>query len=232
MTEQTADFDILDWIESGTVARRKVDIYNDAALAEEADELQRQLDALGDDEDDPEGSVGEVSERTRIEQAMRDVYERWQASKATWTVRALSDAEIEEISGQVPLNPQPERPSRPAPLPRTATKAEREAHDREVAAYEETVGEFERGPLAEWVKHAEHVQEERALHYISTAVVSVDTARGSTGAVSVEALRKMRQAPHGKARIGKLYNAVLALTTGDTEIPVPKSLTSSENDRG
>lgn len=205
------EFDILEWIESGTVAQRSVVIYNDPAVAAEFETLQRRLDVAEKVKASGESSMGDRDEVAEILGQMDALYARWQASKATWVVQALSDERIRELIEEHPV------PSRPEPI---AEDADDDAKQGHAAA------------IKSWAEAFQVAQDERNLAFISAAIVRVETPKGNATSVSVEALRKMRKAPHGKARTEQLLAAVNAATQGDVEIPAPKSHEPSRTDRG
>lgn len=203
MTE-TPTFDLLDWIERGTAARRTVVIYNDPALVAEYEELERQLRTA--ETGSGEHGLGESSPVQHIEAQMAALWERWEASKATWTVQALADDTIREIAAAHPL---PDDPSAPAD----------DADAETVAAYEAAIA----------ARRA--ASDERNFAMIAAAVVSVETQRGTVTAVPVEAIRALRRRPHGAVQTEMLLRAVRAATAGDVEIPAPKSVRPSETDQ-
>lgn len=219
------DFDLMTWIQSGTVATRTVEINNNPALAAEAEALEAEMAAA-------EAEVGEMGEdrpmswvdpRPDIEARMADLYERWEASKTTWTVRALAHDEIEKAFEAVPSPKQPV-----APLPQAGKKAAEEHAEK----------------LTAWGKALHEADRERTLHIIAAAVVSVESQRGRAEGVTVEALRALRDRPHGDSWVGhipstkgsrisgKLAGAVMAATEGDVAVPRPTSPGRSTNTRG
>lgn len=214
MAETTDDlgaFDLLDWIESGTVARRTVTIYNDPALASEYEALAARLaEAEAAESDDTERTMDEAPESVAILAQIEALWERWQASKSTWTVRALSGDEARAI---VDRHPVPDAPAKPLD---TAPAAEKAAHAAAVKA---------------WLRESDRVSAERNLEFIATAVVEVTTNRGTVHHVNVDTLRRMRSRPHGHHRIEQLVTAVNEATQGDVEIPRPTSPGNSGSDR-
>jgi hypothetical protein len=210
------DFDLMAWIVSGTVATRTVEIHNNPALAEEFDALEAEMKAAERDvaalgEDRP---MSWTDPRPEIEDRMAELWERWEASKTTWTVRALSHDEIEATFDAVPSPKQPV-----APLPAAGKKAAEDHAEK----------------MSKWARALHEADRERTLHIIAAAVTSVESVRGRADSVTVEALRALRDRPHGDAWVGhipstkgarmsgKLASAVMAATEGDVAVPRPTS---------
>lgn len=213
LTPETID--LMDWVESGTVARRQVTIHNNPALLEEYEALEAQLKeaekrvrAAGGDE-----ALSDSDPREAILDAMADLYDRWEASKAVWTVRALAPDDVQATFDPDTGVPEPRRPVPPL------EKAGKKAHEDFV----EAVGTYSKAKAK--------ADGDRQLHLISAAVVSVETPRGTATAASVEVLEKMRARPHGQQWIDRLYAAVQAATEGDVEIPRPTSREGSTTPR-
>src|SRR5665647_481743 len=143
------------WIQSGTVATRQVTIYNNPALAAEYEALEAEMKAAEQDIEDAAGDapMSARDPREDIRARMADLYARWEASKSTWTVRALSDDDIddtyEQDKGGVPSPKQPV-----PPLPQAGKKA-LEDHAEKVT---------------KWAKAVHEADRERTLHIIAAAV--------------------------------------------------------------
>lgn len=206
-------FDLLDWIESGTVARRQVVIHNNPRVAEEFATIEARLAELGhtDDEtgdgtvrDEPLGGSVEDAEIEQLLAAREDVEARWEAARSTWTVRAVSQEEVEASFDEVPPPKPPLRPKNFDAAP-----------DKIRAAFVEASAKHQRANAK--------ANEDRQIVLIATALVSIETARGTATSVSVDALRALRSKPHGKQWIDKLYAAVDAATSEDPEVPRPTS---------
>lgn len=215
------DFDLMAWIESGTVATRTVKIHNNPALVAEAEALQAELAAAEKAiaETGGEGPLGAADPRPGIEERMRAVSEAWDESCAEWTVRAIAYDDIERLYEAVP------HPKQPAPPPATAGDKAREKYAERMTA---------------WGKAVAAADRERTLHYIATAVTAVETTKGrierEVGAppiVTIDALRALRDRPHGEQWVGVipsgrgqrftglLASAVMEATEGDQDIPRP-----------
>lgn len=198
-------FDIMDWIARGTAARRSVVIHNNPALVAEYEALERELQAA---EATTDRTMDDPSPAS-IEARMTDLYERWQASRAVWTVQALSDETLREIAAAHPM------PDRPADPPADADEDTKAAHAAALKAWQ-----------PEWSA----ASDERNFAMIAAAVVSVETPQGTATSVPVEAIRALRRRPHGAVQTEHLIQAVRQATAGDSEIPAPKSVRPSETD--
>ena len=199
-----------DWIETGTTATEQVTIYADRALAGQFTAMERRLAALGESTGDGDDPLDDGGEAARIHAAMEDLYQRWEASKAVWTVRALSDQEVQDIysAHQVPKTP--------AAPPEDAPAEAKRAHQ---------------GALELHLRTLKKLVDERNLAYVAAAVTRVEAAKGATTHVTVEQLRKMRARPHGASDITRLLEAVNRVTQGDVEVPRPTSPGSSRSGR-
>lgn len=200
----TPTFDLDAWIVAGTTARRAVPIYNDPALAAEYDVLAQQLaEADAQTAHAPEQSVTDTATTAAILAAMEDLRARWEASKATWVVRALDEDEVAEITKAHPEPPVPQILGGPAPKPGTA------AHRSRIAAGEKYLAK--RAPIVT----------ARNLAMIARAVVEVRTPAGSVDHVTLEQVRALHERPHGDRQTTRLIEAVLSATSGDVDVPKP-----------
>lgn len=208
-----AVFDLDEWLSSGTLAKRAVEIYNDPALVAEYDILSQRLaaaqaaDPAGAEETMAGGPVAEIIE------AMQRLHERWEASKATWTVRALTEDEVKAI---VDSHPDPEIP--------------------EIIRGKKAVGEVwtdeQRAAGAAHLDAREAVMTERNLAMIALAVTEVRTPRGVAAGVTLEQVRRLRARPHGKTQTIRLVEAVESATAGEVEVPRPTSPGRYDSARG
>lgn len=217
-----ADFDILDWIESGTIARREVTIYNDPLLVEEYEAITARLTEAGwvepdtasrsRDDDRSEATLGDTN-TDQIDELLAqrdDIAARWEQSKAVWTVRAVSQDEVEASFDVVPVPKQPLPPKQFDNAP----DAVREAFLEKARAAQTAAAQAE---------------QDRKLAVLATAVLSIVTAKGTATGVTFDALKTLRSRPHGKQWIDRLYAAVNAATSTDTELPRPTSNGRSAN---
>lgn len=107
------------WLESGTVAQRSVEIYGRPDLFARFESLDRQL-AIEREVAEGEEAMSS-STVDDIEDEMRKLYEQWQASKTTWYIRALSEDEIESTKDECGF---------PDDLPENASDEARKAHEK------------------------------------------------------------------------------------------------------
>ncbi|WP_159622672.1 hypothetical protein [Ruania rhizosphaerae] len=214
-TPEAAEFDLLDWIDSGTTARWEHPIYNNPALASVMEDLKRQYDeATRADENAPAGeeSMGETSRVNHLLREMERVVEQWEASKAVWRGHALAQELIDEITEKHPL---PE--ARPEPQRHQYSSEEAYA-----AAYEK------------WLPHRDAVakkiavaMDERNYRFIVASVDEVVTPKGSVTGVSLEQVRRIAVRPHGKKQLTALVQKISQATNGDVEVVAPKGLPTS-----
>ena len=109
-----------DWLNTGTVAQRSVEIYGRPDLFAEFESLERQLSVAKEIEESGDKVLGDTGVET-IEKKMEDLYAEWQKSKTTWFIRALTSAEIEQIKDDCGF---------PDDLPDDADKAAEREHEK------------------------------------------------------------------------------------------------------
>lgn len=216
------DFDFDTWLEAGTVATRTVEIHNDPALLGEYEALEAELEQAEKDwaRSGGDQTLDAIDPRPAIVARLEALWERWEAAKATWTVRALSGDEVDDSfepdKGGIPVPPQPV-----PPLDKAGQKA-REDYARK---------------FTRWAKDNEQAKRERRLVLISWAVTRIE-ARGrvskrTAGAppiVTVEQLRAMRARPHGEQWIIRLHKGIEDAMESDRDVPRPTSPVRSTSD--
>src|SRR5690625_7638550 len=99
------DFSLLDWMETGTVAERKVTHYNDQAAYSDYLDWERRYEEAeaqhgGDGGEEVLGCKDVFDE---LDAEGEQVLERLQASKSVWSVRALTSEDHEVIEAERPL---------------------------------------------------------------------------------------------------------------------------------
>lgn len=227
-TVESRAFSLDEWIESGTVAQRTVELHNDRAIPDRLSALEkRRRVAVAVAQQTGEASVDDVPEVAEIDAEAAALYEQWEASKETWVVRALSNEEIAVLRKAHPV------PEGPAPLSKKPTAAARTAHAQKTAA---------------WVEQAERVRDESDLHYLTWALVRVETAKGSAvaqgtplnidgepneqfvPAASVATLKALRARPGRQNDLTKVIEAAVDATKADVEVPAPFSRPTSRTD--
>lgn len=226
-TEQTPEnltedaFDLLDYINSGTVAKRQVVLYSDDDAGRELGAALEALKALGVDPDDPYGervndrtpkdgpldedADADVDELVAAAEAARD---RLEASKSTWTVRAISQDEIREAMKSV------QKPKAPTPPKEGAPERLREQYLVRLQEYREGL---------------DQAQADEQLAMTAVAVVGVETQRGSTDSASVDQLRALRTRAGGILWLNKLWAAVEDAQKSDPAVPAFTSHGRSTN---
>jgi hypothetical protein len=211
LTEETFDLD--EWLSTGTLARRAVPIYNDPALVAEYDVLAQQLTEAQGAVESQDATMGDAGAMAEIYQRMAELHARWQASKATWTVRAVDETELKAITD---AHPDPEIPA----FMLTPKKPGAVWNEEQLAAG------------AKYREEREAALTERNIAMIALAVVEVRTPRGVVRSVSVDQIRKLRARPHGKVQTQRLIDAIASATSGEVEVPRPTSPGRSDSDRG
>jgi len=219
MTESTpvpADFDgsaLDDWIAGGSVAKRSVVVYGRPDLFAEYEQIERDLELLGDDDELGGG------ERARLIKRRSDLYDEWIASKSTWIIAALTPDQIDACKTREPALVEPAEPVAPE-LAKNATDAQKRSHtvktqeyDAALAAYEKARTEFNR---------------ELDLRCLAAAVERIDFADGRVaGAVTVDQLKAMRERM-GDLQLTRLVMTATMATMEEPLIPAPFSHSNSE----
>lgn len=195
------------WLESGTVRTEDVKLYADQAIMQEMHRLTTWREAL---EAEPKGqrAMGDTNPMKALEAAEAALWERYEASASTWTVRALTPAEVKKIREDFP------EPLAPQMLPKAAP------------AKFKAAWEIERD---QFIKDSETAAIERNLHFIALATTKVVTGAGEADGVTVAQVRGMREREYGPDRVGLLVNAINKATSGEVEMPRPKSLSGFES---
>lgn len=212
MSDTTPDIDLSgdvfeSWLESGTIRRVTVTLYNDPTLEADIAELEQRRAEL--EETGAERMLDEPSGLAQLARDEEALLERLEASKSTWTVKAILDTEFDKANA---AHPEPEAPRT---LPLAAPKKAKEQWVRDRDAYVQASAEAER---------------ERRLMLIAAAVERVETWRGTAHGITVEQLRKMltggeqnaEWAAYGAYRIKVLWEAVKEARRGDVKVPAPK----------
>ncbi len=205
------DWSLDEWIESGTVARRTVTIYNDHAAANQLAALNARLADLGwSQEHAPARSDGPLAAAidpavTGLLAEREELLDRVVESGAVWTVRALSDEDVKAAFDPQTGVPEPKTPF--PPLEKAGQRAQ-EKFGQEVASYRARVSE---------------ANEERNVYLVAAAVVSVESPRGTATHVTVGQLKALKARPHGARAFDKLFEAMNEATNDDVDVPRPTS---------
>lgn len=108
------------WLNTGTVSQRSIDIYSRPDLFAQYERLERELAVAREVEKSGDRALGHTGSAA-IEERIEALYNEWQASKMVWFIRALSGEELDRISDESDL---------PKALGEDATDEEKEAHRR------------------------------------------------------------------------------------------------------
>jgi len=204
------DFSLLDWMETGTVAERKVTHYNDQAAYSDYLDWERRYEEAETQHgaDGGEEVLGSKDVFAELDAEGERILERLEASKSVWTVRALSNEELEAIDAEHPFPKPPVEPGRGA-------------DESKMRKYREYLN----GEYAQALDAAVNAQQYAVL---VAAFVKMETPRGSTETVTVEQLKKLNSVPHGGKLLERLAQAVKDANQSEVEIAAPKSRASSE----
>ncbi|KHS54178.1 hypothetical protein [Brevibacterium linens] len=198
------------WLETGTVSQRSVDVYGRPDLYAQYEDLERKYAIAQAKErqgSGPERDLTEMSEANQILEAMEKLYGAWMKSKTTWFMRALNEDEIDEAKEAADFPTEPKFKEGMA-----------EGAKKEVQA------KYERAKTK-----ADAVSN---YSMISKSLVKVTDQAGDTVKESITAaeVEKMR-AKIGDLQIIRLVAAALAASTQEPTMPVPLSPTNSNDDQ-
>jgi len=211
------DFNLLDWIKTGTIAKREVTIYIDHDAATEYADVLKEIAKIDPDDLDIDGDVPlghadpavlrleELRDRQAIlEDALRD-------ARMVWTVRAVSRDEIDAVFEAVPA------PRPPLPAKENLNAAAQEKFLARVEGYNKAKAKCD---------------EERQLRLLAVSVMSIETRKGIKDSVSLDELKALRGRPHGQQWITLLTQAMDAATGAEAAPPVPTLPGDSTASRG
>ena len=108
------------WLNTGTVSQRSIDIYSRPDLFAQYERLERELAVAREVEKAGDRALGHTGSAA-IEERIEALYQEWQASKMVWFIRALSGEELDRISDESDF---------PKALGENATDEEKDAHRR------------------------------------------------------------------------------------------------------
>lgn len=205
----TEDFSLLDWLETGTVATRTVTHYNDQAAYSDYLEWEKRYAEAEAAGDSPERSIAQKDPLQELEEEGERILERLQSSKSVWTVRALSNEELEEVDAE-------------HPIPKAPTEPGRNADPAKLKKYRD----FLNGEYAEALDAAVNAQQYAVL---VKAFVKMETPRGTVETITAEQLKKFNSVPHGGQLLKRLADAVREANRSEVEIDAPKLRASSDN---
>lgn len=215
----------LAWLETGTTRPEVVTLFADqealaivADLEKEQTKLQIQLDTMADGGDSPvQRALGEKPAARGLEEQIAELqeqieqtYARIDRSRSVWTLRPLTQDEVEQIDADLPL------PFMPTPTQEEQTSAKAKAR-------------FE-AKMRQWQSDVGEVKRQRLQRQIVKAVVSVEFPTQTVTSVTVEQLERMFEGTHGGARF-RVLNAALDRAMTMREAPArPLSSTPSGSD--
>lgn len=225
MTEPTdatispADFgDAFDaWIGGATLSQKSIDIYGNMGLFAEYEQLERELKVAKAAAAGEEASM-EDSRVADIEQRMLELYDAWMASKSTWTVRGITQADSRALSDLYPEIPLP------ADLPAGADAETKAKYDAAVAAFDKRSDERNYAILERTVLRIEF-----ADGRVMAAVLGDDQITVETPAITATQLAKLRERL-GEVQYIKLIGASKLAAVKEPVIPAPFSRSSSRPD--
>lgn len=209
-----AEFDLSHWLQTGTIKTAEVEIYADQEAGNRLVKIHERLTELEADNDEgkaagdgPQSVPNPIrAEVAELEAEAEELRPRLQASKSVWTVRGVSQEEVETSQGAYPV------PPAISPLPPTANDKAKDRHERR---------------MQDRAKAHVKAQLDQRVHLIALATQSVVTEQGTAGGVSEEFVRSFLSLPGGQHWINRLYKAVEEATGEDVQIPGPTSPGSS-----
>jgi hypothetical protein len=204
MKKDNQVFDLLEWVSTGSIATREVTLFIDHETYQATRVLVKELRQLENVDRDLPVSVDMNAERVArieaIKAELAELNDKLAASKMVWTMRALSDVEIQESMDAVPG---PRLPIKPDGVLTEKTQTKWEARANEY-------GEAK-------VK----ADGERRLWVVQKATQNIVTTAGETDTVTIETLKGLQARPHGAAWINKLYAAVEEATSQEVTPDLP-----------
>jgi len=200
MAENT--FDLFDWLNTGTIATRDVDIYIDHEAYGKLQALVADLDEHGD------VSLGGGAQRAQLRAQIDQLREQLEASKMVWRVRAISDAEAKESLEAVPA---PRLPVKPDGLLNKQAQAKWQAE------------------AAVFAKESAKADAARRLWVIALATEQIETTLGVQDSITVADLEKILNRPHGSGWLARIHQAIEEATTQEVTPDFPQSPDSFTN---
>ena len=213
--EEFASSGALDeWIDGATVAKRSVPIYGNPGLYAEYEDLERKLSAAKLQAEVEDESLGDAGVQ-EVEQQMRVLLEKFRASKATWTVRALADEDFKAIRAAVDWPTEPKEPKEPDEKDPEKARMLKAAHEVSMAAYEAELKEYEEQMAA--------LGDQVNLEILAKAVCDITFADGRrSDGVTVEQLQRLRK-KLGERQLLTLIQTSQRVTYEEPKVPAPFS---------
>lgn len=208
-----ADVDPFDeLLATGTVRRETVDIYFDQAAVDDLNSIAAEIDDLPDG---PE-TINQTSRVREIEDRWNAAYERYEASRITFTLVPIDDEVVREIWEQFPNPPAPENPAKARwPIGQNAPDRERINKQRE-SAYEAFQEQ-----MTVWRQKVDQQERERQLRYFAASIEKMSSVKGEREGVTLEQLEVILSGPYAKdrrAQLGAAFDRV-SQVAGEIERP-------------
>lgn len=196
------------WLETGTVSQRSVDVYGRPDLYAQYEDLERKyaIAQAREKSGGPERDLTQMSESNQILEAMEKLYAAWMKSKTTWFIRALNEDEIDSIKDAANF------PTEPKFKDGMAEGAKKEVQ-------------------AKYERENTRANSESNFGMVSAALVKVVNPAGDTVKESITPaeVEKMRS-KIGDLQILRLVSAAMVASTQEPTMPVPLSPTNSNDD--
>ena len=139
MSDVDDDLMFDEWLETGSLRRKSVEVYADQAAADELDELKEEFADI--EKAAAEQTMSQTSPLRDFEARWDAVHERWEASKATFHMVRLTDQIRAQIAEEFPVEAPPRLPGKGAIQKRNDEfKVEFDAWKVEALANEEASG--------------------------------------------------------------------------------------------
>ncbi len=209
-TEATEPDDFDEWLATGSVRTKPVVIQINPAAADEITELEKRRKEIARDPASTDRAVGEVDPLAELDAQIDAAYDKYEAGRSVWLVRALTDDEVNEITIAYPIPAPPETPDS------KMSDADKEAWLKDVY-----------GP---WNDARTAMVEKRALAQIAKAVKSRTTVKGEFGPPTVEQVAKLKATHYGPQYIAQLLSALEETRKTEVELARPKSPGRSTSD--
>lgn len=209
------DDDVLDeWIEGGDIAKSLVIMYGKPHLAAEyqkvEDDLKLAAAKAGDSGEELGG--GEVG---RLRARREAIFAEWEASRSRWTVRAFSDALVDEAeeATTAALGPEPVPPKEPS------KDSPKSKHDE----YQSKLTKYEKADRT-WRDHSN-------AELVMRLVERIEFADGRIGRVTTPAQVLRMRETFGETQIMKIIEAGQLSRAFAPELRAPFSLGTSQNEQ-
>jgi hypothetical protein len=197
-TKTLESFDLLEWLNTGTIATREVNLYIDHETYQAWVEANKALKELEDNA--PALSLSDGASRAELRERINELAEKLDDSKMVWTVRALSDTEIEQSLEAVPG-------------PKLPIKPDGVMGEKLQAKWEARANQYGTEKVA--------ADAERRLWVVQRATEKIITPAGEKLGVEISELKAMSARPHGAGWIAALYAAIEEATSQNATPDIP-----------